>query len=159
MNPKDLITILIVVVILNVVGITAFYFFYLTPKISETNHPCEKRASKIDIDACYFNFAEETQDAGLCEKMSDESVHKGTCFIRVAKQTKDSRTCKKISDDPKKYLCHAIVANDSNLCEEAPEVESRNICYFDFALKTQEGQFCEKITNAAIKNNCYMFVK
>ncbi len=108
-------------------------------------------------DTCYSVIAENKLDYILCEKISDE-WEKNDCLDNIAKSTNNKDLCDKISDESKKEECvEIIVAFEPGYCEKLPSGYERNSCFARKATWLRNPDDCSNITEdkAETRDNCF----
>lgn len=104
---------------------------------------------------CYRFFAQEFDDADLCELVDDDS-HRTQCFLEM----NDVRGCG-TADDPNWNYCLLSTAERSGnlaLCEELADFRDAQKCYAGVAYFLKDESICEKIRVAYDRDRCIMVV-
>jgi len=111
-------------------------------------------ASLTDI--CIYEAI--TRDHAPCDRIVNAALRNG-CYYRVAYETGDPALCARmqrgagLSRPGDCYGDLAYKLDDLSLCEPLDE-QDRDICYCDYAQITRQYEYCDRIVNPAIRENC-----
>ncbi len=72
-------------------------------------------------------------------------------FYNLNKIDEALSACQKNKNDDGRIYCEAMINGESSICENRPDVTSREICYHSMAVTTKNVSLCEK---AGSKNAC-----
>jgi len=113
--------------------------------------------SFIAQDICHMVFANEKDDANICNKVKT-SEFKGQCYSMLAVKSGSAAVCEGAPADAKDR-CYSQVAErmgDIKACEQIKTANDRDNCISNFASRTGDGSLCKKIANIGQRDGCYM---
>lgn len=118
---------------------------------------CANPTVEFDQSDCYVNYAQKTNDTGVCEKaVSADGLAKVNCYANLAGILKDTALCGKL-DTAHFGLCISEVAsqkaepNDCKLITDAPE---RDTCYWKVSMAMHDPEVCAPISDANFMQFC-----
>ena len=91
-----------------------------------------------------------------CEKMTGDV--KDECYFTFALRDKDDNLCEQIIESIPKNICHAVVLDNADLCEEIIDTDGKDACYGTYATANNDRGSCEKIIDSTQKSICYDIV-
>ncbi|MCK5043568.1 hypothetical protein KAR52_01020 [Candidatus Pacearchaeota archaeon] len=91
--------------------------------------------------------------ASDCEKFN--GVASDECYFIFALGDKDDSLCELIIESIPKNICHAVVTNNADLCEEITDSDGKDDCYGTYAISNKDSSSCEKIIDSTKKSRCY----
>ncbi len=91
-----------------------------------------------------------------CEEMTGDA--KDECYFTFALENKDDSLCEKIIEITPKNMCHAVVLDNADLCEEITDSVGKDMCYGIYAIENNDRDSCEKIIDSTKKSICYGLV-
>ena len=112
--------------------------------------------SYIAQDICYTVFANEKNDAKICDKIKT-SEFKGQCYSTLAMKESNADICDGAPTEARDK-CYSEVAEklgDATACDKIKIVNDRENCISNFASRTGDGTFCKKLTNINTRDYCY----
>ncbi|OGF63459.1 hypothetical protein A2926_00855 [Candidatus Giovannonibacteria bacterium RIFCSPLOWO2_01_FULL_44_40] len=113
--------------------------------------------SFIAQDICHMVFANEKNDAAICNKIKTPEF-KGQCYSMLAVKSGTSDVCAGAPSDARDR-CYSQVAErmgDPKACEQIKIANERDNCISNYASRVGDGSLCKKITNIGQKDSCYM---
>ena len=91
-----------------------------------------------------------------CEKMTGDV--KDECYFTFALRDKNDNLCEQVIESTPKTICHAVVTNNADLCEEINDNDGKDACYGTYAITNKDSDSCEKIIDSTKKSRCYGLV-
>ncbi|MEM0360745.1 MAG: hypothetical protein QXK06_05425 [Candidatus Diapherotrites archaeon] len=120
---------------------------------------------------CILTAAIQSSDYSKCEALKEKSpLYHANCLSGYAVLKKDMSVCEKINyidstdrgEYPLRDVCfnfYGLQNNDVTACEKINFVgdgySMRDFCYFHNALESKEKQYCNKISDANTKAECF----
>jgi len=116
---------------------------------------------------CEYKYAVEVEKKN--EDLCKEEKYKVNCYKAISKIKKDSQICNRLVSD-QRFDCikeMALYFNNTNYCDEIPlgyrygsldyeyAMNFKADCYIDYALKTGDISYCEKVDVGDSIFNCY----
>lgn len=113
--------------------------------------------SYIAQDICYTVFANEKNDAAICNNIKT-SEFKGECYSTLAIKEGKADICESAPTDAKDR-CYSQIAEklgDAKACDKISIANDRDNCISNYASRTGDGTLCKKLTNINTRDYCYV---
>lgn len=113
--------------------------------------------SYIAQDICYTVFANEKNDAAICDNVKT-SEFKGECYSALAMKEGNADVCDGAPTEARDR-CYSQIAEklgNVNACEKIKIANDRENCISNFASRTGDGTLCKKLTNINTRDYCYI---
>jgi hypothetical protein len=121
---------------------------------------CQKFISKTEKEKCVSTMLSTPTTLEDCMQITLDT-NRNACIEQIAVIDKNYLLCKQISDSNSKRTCLNKLANlfDSNsnetTCNEMTFTQDKDNCENKLAEATGKAQYCEKINNTFLQNQCY----
>lgn len=155
MEKGMLITILLIIGVVIIFGVAAYFIFASGGSSIEsiTNSECEKSDYPDD---CYNLLAIEKKDQRYCVNIENEYT-KEACFIPSAKNVKECEI-PEIKSSEAKDACYMVIAinnNEISVCDKMSSTQAKELCYLGVNQGSQTIQDCKtQITDPELQNEC-----